>query len=385
MVHGMRIRNTLASEPVCDFPVGNHLRAGLLCESNGIGDVVGVTVGDQNHIGLDFCDVHPGRKRVWRDERIKQKARSARLDQKARVSEISEFHSTHNKPQRPEPSKSLERCEIGAPPFLADECGAKSIAGYRGKLVLGESKMGGEEEILVLEAVAETDGVVGAERAGNAGIEKLANGMQLGRRDDAELHIADRADIQRDPPLAQEVDHRVVLDGANAVFDALRSELFHNMANEIRSAEFAGMSFSELSGIPRAAPVGFCPLTEWSRLHTVKVDTVEVWPTESLLQDGCHFLGVTLMVDTKEYSHFESSWHRTANGIADLASIEIHKVDATRGKADFHVADMTGQTILKNRPRAVVVALCGGEEIPCVTEEFGLEMGKVAKTEVRRP
>ena len=245
--------------------------------------------------------------------------------------------------------------------------------------------MSGEEEILVLEGVAETDGVVGAESARNAGVEKLANGMPVGRRHDAELQIADRANIKGNPPLAQEVDHRVVLDGANAVLDTLRSQIFHNMANEIRSAEFAGMGFSELSGIPRAAPVGFGPLAEWSRLHAVKVDTVEAWPTESLLQDGCHFLGVTLMVDAEKDSDFESRWHRTTNGIADLVSIEIHKVDTTRSKTDFHVADMTRKAILKNRPRAVVVALRGGEEIPRVAEEFGLKVGKVAKAEVRRP
>ena len=385
MVHGMRVRDALAAEPVCDFPVGDHLSTGLLGKNDRIGDVVSVTVGDQNHIGLDFCDVHASSKRVRRDEGIKQKAGSARLDQETGVSEISEFHSTHNKPQWREPSKSLEQGEIGSPPLLADECSAKSIAGYRGKLVLRESKMGGEEEILVLEGIAEADGVVGAESAGNAGVEKLANGMPVGRRHDAQLQIANRANIKGYPPLAQEVDHRVVLDGANAVLDALRSQIFDNMANEIRSAEFASMGFSELPGIPRAAPVGFGPVAEWSGLHTVKVDTIEAWPTESLLQFGSHFLGVTLMVDAKKDSYFESRWHRTANGIADLASIEIHKVDAARGEADFHVADISRQAVLENHPCAVVVALRGGKEISRVAEEFGFEVGKIAKAEVRRP
>jgi hypothetical protein len=68
--------------------------------------MVGVTVGYQNDIGLDFRDIHSRCQRVGSDEWIKQQAGAAGLDEKAGMAEMSEFHSTQKKPQ------PLARCTV---------------------------------------------------------------------------------------------------------------------------------------------------------------------------------------------------------------------------------------------------------------------------------
>ena len=91
------------------------------------------------------------------------------------------------------------------------------------------------------------------------------------------------------------------------------------------------------------------------------------------------------MVDAKKDPHLESRRHRAANGVADLASIQVHEIHATGSEAEFHVADVARQSVRENRLGAIMVALGTDEKISRVAEEFSLKVGEVAEAEIRRP
>ena len=209
--------------------------------------------------------------------------------------------------------------------------------------------------------------------------------MLICGRHDAELHIADRAHIECDAAFTQKIEHHRILGGPDTMLDALRSEFFHDMAYEIRTAELSSMRFGELSGIPRPAPVGFSPIPEWRGFCPVEVDPIQAWPSEGVFKYGSHFLRVAIMVNAEKNSHFKTCWHGGADGVADLAAVEVHEVDTARGKAHLHIADVPCKAVGKDSAGALVIARGGNEKIPGVAKKLGFEVGKVAEAKIRRP
>ena len=86
------------------------------------------------------------------------------------------------------------------------ECDFEAIFGDLGEIMTGKFEIVGEQLLFVFDVVAEADRVVGADRAGDAGIEQLANRVGLGGGDHAELQIADRAHVECDAPIAEQCD-----------------------------------------------------------------------------------------------------------------------------------------------------------------------------------
>ena len=257
--------------------------------------------------------------------------------------------------------------------------------GQYGQLISGEGKFLSQKQVFVLERVAKADRIIGADRANDAGIEEAADGVLICGRHDTELQIADRAHIECDAAFTQKVEHRRILDGTDTMLDALRSEFFHDMAYEIRSAELSSMRFGELSDIPRPAPVGLSPIPEWRGFCPVEVDPIQTWPSEGIFKYGSHFLRVAIMVNAEKDPHFKTCWHGGADGVADLAAVEVHEVDTTRGKTYLHVADIPCEAVGKDSAGALVVACGGNEKISDIAEKLGFEVGKVAEAEIRLP
>jgi hypothetical protein len=166
-----------------------------------------------------------------------------------------------------------------------------------GQLISGEGNFLSQKQVFVLETITEADRIIRADRANDAGIKKAADGVLIRGRHYAELHIADRAHIECDTAFTQKVEHHRILDGPDTMLDALRSEFFHDMAYEIRTAELSSMRFGELSSIPRPAPVAFSPIPERRRFCPVEVDPIQTWPSEGVFKYGSHFLSVAIMVN----------------------------------------------------------------------------------------
>ena len=91
------------------------------------------------------------------------------------------------------------------------------------------------------------------------------------------------------------------------------------------------------------------------------------------------------MVDAEKNPDLEPGWHGSANGVADLASIEVHEVDAARCEARFDIADISAEMVFENSLGAGVVALGAGEKIPRVTQKLPLEMRERIKAKIRCP
>ena len=185
----------------------------------------------------------------------------------------------------------------GVQRLLSGQSDAKTIVSQSGQIISGEGEFLSQKQVFVLKTVAEANRIIRANRANDAGIKEAADGVLIRSGHDAELHITDRADIECDTAFTQKVEHSWILDGTDTVLDALRSEFFHDMAYELRTAELSSMRFGELSSVPRPAPVAFSPISEWRGFCPVEVDPIQTWPSEGVFKYGSHFLSVAIMVN----------------------------------------------------------------------------------------
>ena len=93
MVHRLDICNSLLLEPGADFEGRDDHGSGPFRDFDNIGDMVTVSVRNQNEIGLDFLDVDFFGERVWADEWIEEQATTAGGDRETGVAVIGKFHT----------------------------------------------------------------------------------------------------------------------------------------------------------------------------------------------------------------------------------------------------------------------------------------------------
>ena len=95
----------------------------------------------------------------------------------------------------------------------------------------------------------EHGGVVGGESDGNAVAEKLWKGMRFDgsvfclelTSEGAGEDIAARAEFERDAAIGEEIHEGGIVDGGDAVADALDIEEFHGLADLVGAADFASV------------------------------------------------------------------------------------------------------------------------------------------------
>ena len=72
--------------------------------------------------------------------------------------------------------------------------------------------------------------------------------MLLDRRYDREHHVAGRTDVQRGVVCGQAIDQLGVVDGSDAVLDAIGAEQVEGFLNGVCSGEFAGVGYGQQPG-----------------------------------------------------------------------------------------------------------------------------------------
>lgn len=100
--------------------------------------------------------------------------------------------------------QAVDLADLLLAPIGWGECHFEAVFRDFGEVVVRKSEVLGEQLVFVLDVIAEADRVVGADRAGDAGVEQLADRVGLGGGDDAELQVADRAHVECDAPIAEE-------------------------------------------------------------------------------------------------------------------------------------------------------------------------------------
>ena len=84
------------------------------------------------------------------------------------------------------------------------------------------------------------------------------------------------------------------------------------------------------------------------------------------------------MVNSEKNPHFEPLRHGIANSIADLASVHILKINASRGEADLHVVNIASEAIGENRFGTLMIAVCAMEIISAYPRSWFSKWAKLS-------
>ncbi len=114
----------------------------------------------------------------------------------------------------------------------------------------------GEPLVLTPKRGPKEAGIVGSEGDGDAGREEPPNRVRDTRRDGPGRLVRGQADVESDAPAGQQADHRTLVDGPDAVGDAMRTEKVDGLGDRVRAGPLARVNKrkkTEPTGAPKRA------------------------------------------------------------------------------------------------------------------------------------
>lgn len=240
----------------------------------------------------------------------------------------------------------------------------EAVEGELGEFLGGEVEVLGEGGVFFVEGVAEHEGVVGIDRAGDALVEELADGVVAhgGDAGDLEFEVGDGTDVEADVVRFEEVDDGGVFDRADAVFDALGAEFADTAFDEMGGHEFAGVSFDELTGVAGAVPDAGGPGFEGEVFGAVEIDPSELGPVDTVVDDGCSERVVAVVSHPDEDADFEPGGRGGENGVDDLGSMHPWLGEDADMEAALDVVTILLGAGFKDDLGAFVKGFWGGED-----------------------
>lgn len=91
-IHRVSVFDTLLAKPDDDFIIGDDGGVGSFGNFNRVGDMVGVTVRNENVVGLDLIDLDVAGEWIRRNKWIEEERFASNFHRKARVTVVGKLH-----------------------------------------------------------------------------------------------------------------------------------------------------------------------------------------------------------------------------------------------------------------------------------------------------